>query len=48
MVALFQQPDMTKNNWRVVLERNQLDPDKARVIELSSHSLRLIEYPNHE
>ncbi|WP_328803053.1 type VI secretion system lipoprotein TssJ [Rouxiella aceris] len=45
VVALFQQPDMTKNNWRVVLERNQLDPDKARVIELSSHSLRLIEVP---
>ncbi|KGT95281.1 type VI secretion protein [Erwinia typographi] len=42
VVALFQQPDMTKNSWRLVLERNDLDPDKARVIELSSHSLRLI------
>lgn len=42
VVALFQQPDMTKNNWRLVLERNDLDPDKARVVELSSHSLRLI------
>lgn len=45
VLALFQQPDMTKNNWRLVLERNDLDPDKARVIELSSHSLRLIEAP---
>lgn len=45
VVALFQQPDMTKNNWRLVLERNDLDPDKARIIELSSHSLRLIEAP---
>lgn len=43
VVALFQQPDMAKNSWRLVLERNDLDPDKARVIELSSHSLRLIE-----
>jgi type VI secretion system protein VasD len=43
VVALFQQPDMTKNNWRLVLKRNELDPDNARVIELSSHSLRLIE-----
>lgn len=42
VVALFQQPDMTKNNWRIVLERNDLDPGKARVIELSSNSLRLI------
>ncbi|MFZ4211128.1 type VI secretion system lipoprotein TssJ [Pantoea endophytica] len=42
VVALFQQPDMTKNSWRLVLERNDLDPDKARVIELSSNSLRLI------
>ena len=42
VVALFQQPDMAKNSWRLVLERNYLDPDKARVIELSSNSLRLI------
>lgn len=42
VVALFQQPDMAKNSWRLVLERNDLDPDKARVIELSSNSLRLI------
>ncbi len=42
VVALFQQPDMAKNSWRQVLERNDLDPDKPRVIELSSHSLRLI------
>ncbi|NWA63813.1 type VI secretion system lipoprotein TssJ [Pantoea sp. B9002] len=42
VVALFQQPDMAKNSWRLVLERNDLEPDKARVIELSSNSLRLI------
>lgn len=43
VVALFQQPDMAKNNWRLVLERNDLDPDRARVIELSSNSLSLVE-----
>ena len=42
VVALFQQPDMTKNSWRLVLDCNDLDPDTARVIELGSQSLRLI------
>lgn len=42
VVALFQQPDMVNNSWRLVLERNDLDPDVARVIELGSQRLRLI------
>ncbi|ADU70745.1 type VI secretion system lipoprotein TssJ [Pantoea sp. At-9b] len=41
VVGLFQYPDMAKNSWRLVLERNELNPDKPRVIELDSRHLML-------
>lgn len=43
VVALFQQPDRIKNSWRLLLARNDLEPDSPRVIELGSNSLRLLE-----
>lgn len=41
VVGLFRNPDMAKGQWRLVLSREELDPDKARVIELGNNSLAL-------
>ncbi|MTD42500.1 type VI secretion system lipoprotein TssJ [Erwinia sp. CPCC 100877] len=42
VVGLFRQPDMDKGSWKRVLERNELEPDKARVLEAGSNSLTLL------
>lgn len=42
VIALFNQPDLVNNRWRLVLERNDLDPDYPRVIELGSGTLSLL------
>ncbi|WP_314138386.1 type VI secretion system lipoprotein TssJ [Buttiauxella noackiae] len=34
VVGLFNRPDMKNNTWRLVLNRDDLDPDKPRTIEL--------------
>ncbi|MGV8919998.1 MAG: type VI secretion system lipoprotein TssJ [Pseudomonas sp.] len=41
VVALFRTPDTQMNTWRVTLSRDDLDPDRARVIELSDNRLTL-------
>lgn len=41
VVALFRAPDMAKNDWKLVLSRDDLDPDKPRVIEASNNRLTL-------
>ncbi|BAN45907.1 type VI secretion system lipoprotein TssJ [Metapseudomonas resinovorans] len=41
VVALFRQPDTTGNSWRLTLTRADLDPDRARVIELADNNLVL-------
>lgn len=41
LVAQFRSPDARKNDWRLVLTRDDLDPDKPRVIELEGHSMVL-------
>lgn len=41
VVALFRTPDMQKNTWRLTLTRDDLDPDRARVIELGNNRLTL-------
>lgn len=43
IVGLFRSPDIQGNTWRVVIERDALDPDDARRIQLGSGSLRLLE-----
>jgi type VI secretion system protein VasD len=45
VVALFRQPDTTADNWRLALTRADLDPDRARVIELTDNSLVLRPLP---
>jgi len=40
VVALFRHPEM-KNAWRLTLTREELNPDRARVIELGENRLTL-------
>jgi type VI secretion system protein VasD len=41
VVGLFRHPDMDKNHWRLLLTREDLDPEKPRTIELSNNGLTL-------
>lgn len=41
LVAQFRTPDAHKNDWRLVLTREELDPDKARTLELEGDSVTL-------
>ncbi|EIC86608.1 type VI secretion system lipoprotein TssJ [Serratia sp. M24T3] len=42
VAALFLAPDINNNTWRIVINRNDLDPDEPRQIELNNHSLALL------
>ncbi len=42
VVGLFNQPDLKDNRWRLVLTRDDLDPDKPRVIEPGDGWLNLV------
>ncbi|TCW00149.1 type VI secretion system lipoprotein TssJ [Biostraticola tofi] len=42
VVGLFRSPDIQGNSWRVVIEREDLDPDKARTLQLESTGLKLL------
>ncbi|MGJ3448294.1 type VI secretion system lipoprotein TssJ [Enterobacter sp. PTB] len=42
VVAMFLSPDQTRNTWRVVIPRKDLDPDKARLIEAGDNRLTLL------
>jgi len=41
IVGLFNRPDMKNNAWRLVLTRDDLDPDKPRTVELGDGYLIL-------
>lgn len=41
VVGLFRAPDADTDSWRLTLSRDDLDPDRARVIELGENRLRL-------
>lgn len=41
VVALFRSPDTQTNSWRLTLPRDELDPNRARVIELGNNRLTL-------
>ena len=41
VVGLFRHPDMEKNTWKLTIDREALDPDKARVIEAGNNHLTL-------
>jgi len=42
VVGLFNRPDVKDNRWRLVLTRDDLDPDKPRTIELGEGWLSLM------
>ncbi|KAE9858309.1 type VI secretion system lipoprotein TssJ, partial [Escherichia coli] len=42
VAGMFISPDQANNTWRVVLSRDDLDPDKARVIEAGNNWLTLL------
>lgn len=41
VVALFREPDLQRNDWRLLLNRDELDPDRPRIIELGESRLTL-------
>ena len=41
VVALFRAPEMAKNSWKLMLSRDDLDPDRPRVIEAGHNRLTL-------
>ena len=41
VVGLFRQPDTQANTWRLMLTLDDLDPDRARVVELGDNRLTL-------
>lgn len=42
VVGLFRHPDMEKDHWRLLLTRDDLDPDKPRTVELGNNGLTLL------
>ncbi|WP_192985337.1 type VI secretion system lipoprotein TssJ [Pseudomonas sp. EggHat1] len=48
VVALFRSPEMHKDTWRVVLAREDLEPDQPRVIELGDNALNLVPLPKKD
>ncbi len=42
VVGLFRHPDMVNNSWRRVLQREELDSDKPRIIEAGDNHLTLL------
>ncbi|MDF3868552.1 type VI secretion system lipoprotein TssJ [Pseudomonas denitrificans (nom. rej.)] len=48
VVALFRSPDAQADSWRLVLARDELDPDNPRVIELGDNALTLQPLPKKD
>lgn len=42
VVGLFNSPELKNNTWRLVLTRDDLDPDKPRTLELGNGFLTLV------
>lgn len=41
VVGLFRHPDMVNNTWKHVIQREDLDPDKPRILEAGNNHLTL-------
>lgn len=41
VAGLFRHPDMVNNTWKQVIERDDLDPDKPRILEAGNNHLTL-------
>ena len=42
VAGLFRHPDTINNSWKLVLSREDLDPDKPRIIEAGDRALTLM------
>lgn len=42
MAGLFRHPDMVNNTWKLVIQREDLDPDKPRILEAGNNHLTLL------
>lgn len=42
VAGMFLSPDQVNNTWRIVLTRDDLDPDKPRIIEAGNNTLTLL------
>ncbi|QGU13044.1 type VI secretion system lipoprotein TssJ [Leclercia sp. J807] len=47
VVGLFRHPDMVNNTWKQVLKREDLDPDKPRILEAGNNHLVLQPLKDH-
>lgn len=45
VIALFRTPDRQDSKWRVVLSREDLDPDRARTLAVGENVLQLLPLP---
>lgn len=41
VAGLFRHPDMINNSWKLVIQREDLDPDKPRVLQAGNNHLTL-------
>ncbi|RKQ41419.1 type VI secretion system lipoprotein TssJ [Enterobacter sp. R1(2018)] len=41
VAGLFRHPDMVNNTWKLVIQREELDPDKPRILEAGNNHLTL-------
>ncbi len=41
LVGLFRHPDLVNDTWKQVLKREDLDPDKPRILEAGNNHLTL-------
>ncbi|WP_299999027.1 type VI secretion system lipoprotein TssJ [uncultured Cedecea sp.] len=41
VAGLFRHPDLVSNTWKLVIKREELDPDKPRIIEAGNNRLML-------
>ncbi|WP_182629898.1 type VI secretion system lipoprotein TssJ [Pantoea hericii] len=44
VVGLFRHPDTDNNTWKRVLQREDLDPDKPRILEAGNNHLTLLPF----
>lgn len=48
VVGLFRSPNTEEDSWRLVIARDELDPDNPRIVELGDNALLLQPLPKKE
>ena len=47
VAGFFRQPDRVNNTWKKVIQREDLDPDKPRILEAGDNSLTLLAFKDN-